>query len=335
MNPRMIEIMKSARVILELNAKPGDKILIITDTRMDPDVWGAMAAAANELGVEATVAMMTPREAHGYDPTTPIMSAARDPDLKICIYLTSTALAHSAMSAEILKLGKGMILMEEVSPEMLLQGGPIAVDYAAMNEIGEKVAELLTKGKRIRVQSKMGTDLTASIEGRGAMVETGKIRPLPHMAGTSGGGGCAFPSGEVNVCPLEGTGEGTVVFDTTAHSVGALKEPIRLTVEKGMVTKIEGGVEAAKWREILEKYGDPNSYNCPAEIAIGLNPNVTLTGSMRTDKKLYGACHIGVGDTIVLGGTCKAKLRLEGVIREPVITIDDRVVTEGGKILVD
>jgi leucyl aminopeptidase (aminopeptidase T) len=62
---------------------------------------------------------------------------------------------------------------------------------------------------------------------------------------------------------------------------------------------------------------------------------VKQTGSMRTDKKLYGSCHIGMGDTIALGGTCHAKLRLEGVIRTPEITIDGQMVTSGGKILID
>jgi leucyl aminopeptidase (aminopeptidase T) len=52
------------------------------------------------------------------------------------------------------------------------------------------------------------------------------------------------------------------------------------------------------------------------------------------NDKLYGSSHIGIGDTIVLGGTCKAKLRLEGVIREPLITIDGRIITKVGKIFV-
>lgn len=331
MEPKMIEIMKTIRIPLELNAKPGDKILIVTDTRMDPMLWHAMAAAANELNMEPTVAIMTPRKAHGYDPTSLIKNAAHDPDLGLLVYLTSTAMAHAPLTDELLTLGKRFILMEELTPDMMLPEGPAGADYVAMNELGQKVAKLFTEGKRVRVQSDKGTDLTASIEGRSGRAVTAKI---PVMR-ASGGGGCAFPDGEAHVCPLEGTGEGVIVFDLTAHSVGFLKEPIRLTVEKGMVTKIEGGSEAAKWQEIFEKYGDPNSYNSPAEIAIGLNPNVTPTGSMRTDKKLYGATHIGVGDTVVLGGTCHAKLRLEGVIKEPLITIDGRIVTQGGKILVD
>ncbi|MDT3701137.1 MAG: aminopeptidase [Thermincola sp.] len=328
MNMKMIEIMKAVRVPLEINAKPGDKVLIITDTRIEPEVWTAMAAAANELGIEPSVAIMNPRMSHGYNPTTPIVNAARDPELNLIIYMTSTAMAHTTLSEEIIQSGKAFILMEEVTTDMLLQGGPAYADYTAMGILGNKVADLFTKGSRVRVQSDLGTDLTASIIGRPGRNVAGKV---PIMS-ESGGGGCAFPDGEVHVCPVEGTGEGVIVFDTTAHSVGRLKEPIRLTVEKGMVTKIEGGLEAEIWRQTFNKYGDPNSYNCPAEIAIGTNPNVQVTGSMRTDKKLYGATHIGVGDSIVIGGTCKAKLRLEGVIRQPKITVDDQVVAEGGKI---
>ena len=50
---------------------------------------------------------------------------------------------------------------------------------------------------------------------------------------------------------------------------------------------------------------------------------------------MYATCHVGVGDTIVPGGTCHAKLRLEGVIRYPEISVDGRALTRGGKILLD
>ncbi|QJW83839.1 hypothetical protein HK414_06950 [Ramlibacter terrae] len=87
-----------------------------------------------------------------------------------------------------------------------------------------------------------GTDLTASIVGRPGR----SIAGMPLALHPGKGGGCAFPDGEAHVCPVEGTGEGRVVFDLTAHSVGALKEPIILTIKKGMVTDIEGGHQARR-----------------------------------------------------------------------------------------
>jgi len=326
----MIDIVKILRTPLELNGKPGEKVLIVTDTRMEPILWESLATAANTLGMEPTVAIMTPRATHALNPTSAICEAARDPGTDIVIYLTSTALAHSPLTEDLLQLGKRHILMEELTTGMLAPGGPATADYPAMNILGKRIEKVFSEGSKIHVTCPNGTDLTASIEGRVGRCIAGtvfKMRP-------NGGGGCAFPDGETHVCPVEGTGEGRVVFDLTAHSVGALKEPIILTVEKGWVTKIEGGAQAAAWRRIIETHGDKNTYNAPAEIAIGLNPNVTPTGLMRTDKKMYATSHIGIGDTVALGGTCHAKLRLEGVISKPAISVDGQQLTRDGAIII-
>jgi len=326
----MIDLVRILRTPLELNAKAGDKILIITDTAIEPVLWQALATAANTMGIEATIAMMTPRATHALNPTSAICQAAKDPETDIVIYLTSTALAHSPLNAELLDIGKRHLLMEELTTAMLRPDGPAGADYNAINVLGKKVEQIFSAGKTIRVTCPNGTDLVASIEGRPGRAIAGRIFQMR----ANGGGGCAFPDGETHICPVEGTGEGRVVFDLTAHSVGALKEPIVLTIEKGFVTRIEGGAQAETWKQILSTYGDAGSYNAPAEIALGLNPKVRPTGSMRTDKKKYGTAHIGIGDTVALGGTCHAKLRLEGVISKPRIVVDGEVVAENGEIIV-
>lgn len=331
MSVNMIDLVKVLRTPLELNCKPGEKVLIITDTAVEPVLWEALGAAARTMGMEPTIALMSPRATHALNPTSAICQAAKDPGTDLVIYLTSTALAHSPLNAELLDIGKRHLLMEELTTAMLKQGGPATADYDALNVIGKKVEKVFTAGRTVRVTCPNGTDLTASIEGRPGRAITGRIFQLRD----NGGGGCAFPDGETHICPVEGTGEGRVVFDLTAHSVGALKEPLVLTIEKGFVTKIEGGAGAEVWRRILETHGDAASYNAPAEIAVGLNPNVTPMGVMRTDKKMYGTSHIGIGDTVTLGGTCHAKLRLEGVISKPEISVDGVTIVQGGKILID
>ncbi len=331
MSQKLIEIAKVFQTPLRLNAKAGDTILIMTDTQMDPLLWQGLATAANGLDMEPVVTIMTPRAHHAANPASPAMQAALDPKVDLVIYLTSTAMAHAKITEDLVDAGKKFILMEELTVDMLKPGGPAWADYEAMNRLGLKIAEVYSKGKTVRVTCPNGTDLTVDITGRPGR----SIAGMPLALHPGKGGGCAFPDGEAHVCPVEGTGEGRVVFDLTAHSVGALKEPMILTVEKGMVTKIEGGYQAQIWRQLLERAGDIGSYNCPAEVSIGLNKNVVPTGSMRTDKKMYATSHIGVGDTIVLGGTCHAKLRLEGVIRYPEISVDGQVLTRAGRILLD
>ena len=331
MSQKLIEIAKVFQTPLKLNGKAGDKILIITDTQMDPLLWQGLATAANGLDMEPVVTLMKPRERHAADPDSAVCRAALDPSVDLVVYLTSTALAHAPITEELVRAQKKFILMEELTVAMLAPGGPAWADYGAINRLGLKIAKVFSEGSTVTVKCPNGTHLTASIAGRVGR----SIAGIPLALRPGGGGGCAFPDGEAHVCPVEETGEGTVVFDLTAHSVGALKEPIILTVEKGYVRKIEGGYQAKVWRDILERADDPLSYNCPAEVSIGINPRVVPTGSMRTDKKMYGTSHIGVGDTVVLGGNCHAKLRLEGVIRHPEISVDGLTLTQGGRIFLD
>lgn len=331
MNSDAARIARILETPLRLNAKEGERILIITDTAIDPRIWQGLQAAARNLAMEPIVALIEPREAHSTNPPEPVRKAALDGATDLSIYLTSTAMAHAKLTDDFIEQGKRFILMEEMTIEMLGDDGPASADYFAMNRLGQKIADVYSAGREIIVTCPNGTHLTARIDGRAGR----SITALPLEMRKGGGIGCAFPDGEAHVCPVEGTGNGTIVFDLTAHNIGRIVEPMRLTVENGRVTRIEGGREADIWNDILQRFPDNNNYNCPAEIAIGLNPKVTPLGIMRTDKKMYGTSHIGMGDTIALGGTCHARLRLEGVISQPAISVDGIQLTAGGRILID
>ena len=62
---------------------------------------------------------------------------------------------------------------------------------------------------------------------------------------------------------------------------------------------------------------------------------VLAVGPGRWQDGIRVQMDVGVGDTVVLGGTCHAKLRLEGVIRAPEISVDGQLLTRGGRILLD
>ncbi|PZQ59675.1 MAG: hypothetical protein DI544_11155 [Sphingomonas taxi] len=331
MTPDPADLVRVLRTPLTLNASAGERILIITDTRIEPIVWQSLQRAATELDMEPVVALIEPRETLSTNPPAPVCAAALDPGNDLTIYLTSTAMAHAKLTDAFIDGGHRFILMEELTAAMLAPDGPGSADYHALDRLGRRIADVYTAGSTITVTCPNGTNLSARIDGRPGR----SIAGLPLAMRPGGGIGCAFPDGESHVCPVEGTGNGTVVFDLTAHNVGRIETPLRLTIENGLVTRIDGGREAETWRAMLERFADPNNYNCPAEISIGLNPRVTPTGSMRSDKKMYGTSHIGMGDTIALGGTCHARLRLEGVIRYPEIAVDGQVLTSGGRILLD
>jgi 2,5-dihydroxypyridine 5,6-dioxygenase len=326
LDPRIIGMLSYATIPFALNVRPGESVLIVVDTETDALCWQALAAAGSAHGAAVTVALSRPVEAHGHEPPAAVAAAMFASDhVMLC---TTRALAHSAAAKRCQLEGRTIFFMEEITPAMLSRGATLR-DYEEMQELGRRVMEAWTRASTVHVSTDEGTDFRASVEGREGLFIAGKAFKSESLGMCS----CAFPDGEAVIAPVEGSGNGVVVFDTTAHAVGRLREPMRLTVVDGVVVEIEGGPEAETWRRILEEQDDPESWKFPAEIAIGLNPKAQVTGSLREDKKLLGSCHMAVGTNADFGGTVKAKVHMDGLMRYPTVRLDDALAVEGGRLL--
>jgi 2,5-dihydroxypyridine 5,6-dioxygenase len=327
---RIVEVMKTARKFLELVLRPGDNVLIIADTATDPVIWQAVMAESNELGCEPTLAIYTPREYEQAEPTKPVAAAINEAD--VVITLTSTQLAHSKALVEFEKK-KPAIFLEKMTTEALTSGA-VKPSIREMDDFAVRIRKAWDSGKNVHVTSEFGTDLRVEVRS-GEIDRSRRMGGKTHYDPVDGRRYAnTYPAGEVGVTPVEGTGEGVVVWDLLAHHYPKiLKDPIRLTIKKGRVIKIEGGTEAKLLEQYIEKYGDENSYNCPAEISIGVNPDVEICENIRILKKMYGSCHIAIGQSDI-GGTVKSKLHLDGIIQKPTIKVDGRTIVEKGKILV-
>ena len=106
--------------------------------------------------------------------------------------------------------------------------------------------------------------------------------------------------------------------------------PVTVHVQAGYATKIEGGSEAAKLMKLLEPMGK-KAYNI-AELGIGTNDQAIITGAILEDEKVMGTVHIALGNNISMGGTCDVGIHLDGVILEPTVLIDGRMIMEKGKL---
>ena len=319
-----IEMYKYARKPLEMNTKPGDKVLILADTNTEPAVWQVLMANACQMDLEPTLAIITPREFHHADPPSTAAAAMQKADLTLLC--TSKGMIHSPVVGREMEAGRKFVAMEEITSDMLIRGG-CQEDYPKMIETAYKVRKLLTEGRRIRVTSELGTDITANIEGRPGYICAGRAEKQPNIFLFC----AAFPDGEAGIAPIEGTGEGVVVFDTAMHFLGKVRSPLTVKVSKGKAIGFSGE-QAGELEEVLKKFGDQYSYNFPAEISVGLNSKVILTGSVRTDKKLYGSAHIAFGMNADVGGLTPGKIHLDGVIRYPDVVVDDKVIVSKGHL---
>jgi leucyl aminopeptidase (aminopeptidase T) len=202
----------------------------------------------------------------------------------------------------------------------------LTVDYKKGASLTNKVATLVQKGSAVTISTPSGTILTMSIKERQPMRDTG----LFHKRGDFGN----LPAGEVALAPVEGSTSGTLVIDSLVDTALGLSvtQPLKVAVKDGRARSLVGP-DAAKLKSVLEA-ADKNAYNI-AELGIGTNPKARLIGNVLEDEKVLGTVHIAVGDnTSFAGGHTRSSIHLDGILLQPTVKIDERLLMQNGKLLV-
>jgi len=230
----------------------------------------------------------------------------------------------------------------KVTVDMFVRVVPI--DYTELRESCAKVEASLKGAKTIHAQTDLGTNITVSIEGRKARIDDGDFRE-PGKGGN-------LPAGEVYISPKLGESNGVVVFDgsITLDETVVIKKPVKVTVEKGHVTKVEGAKEANQLQEYLHKAGErpyemakksemttdkAKEYSGNAtnlgEFGIGLNPKAKIVGNVLEDEKVLGTVHFAIGSNY--DQDALALIHSDGIVKNPTIKIDGKTIMKHGKML--
>lgn len=326
-------LLETVRYPLAPNVKPGDQVVVITDTKSDRRVWHAIAEVVANLGAEPIVTLFTPRSADEESPPAAVMEMMTKVNLNVLN--STTAMYHSAAVSRAMASGVPCLdFAYGLTAEQLCEGG--ATTKIEDIEVWRRKIIRAYRGKVARLTSDLGTDLSVSIEGR-ERDERYFYPPEPYKVRRYMGGklfGNVFPGGEVNVCPVEGTANGVVYVDTSIHVIkGWLKKPIKLVIKAGRIASVEGGKEADILRDYLEKFKDENAYNCPAELSVGCNPRAKFIGNQKEDKNVLGSVHVGIGTNSDVGGTILSKVHIDGVISKPTLAVDGTVIVNRGKVV--
>lgn len=241
-----------------LNVKPGEAFLVITDTEKE-EIGRALFNVALDVGAESIIVVMKPRTRHGEEPPKPIAEMWAHVDA--FLVPTKFSLTHTQARKKATAMGARGATMPGITKEMFIE--TMNIDYNKVKEYVERMYRALLGAKKVEVASPLGTHLEASIEDGVVMKDTGIL----HTKGDFGN----LPAGEVFVAPLEGTAEGTVVFDGSMAGIGILPEVLKIEAKDGYAVNIEGwGAERLK--KVLEPLGK-DAYNV-AEI--GLDATLAL-----------------------------------------------------------
>lgn len=315
----------------------GEQVLVLTSANSDPRlIDGAMRAAA-ELGGKVLrldiPPLWDPAEA-GSDPTAvtgrsqlddnPMaLAAMKEADLVIDLVF----LLFTPAQREVLKSGTRMLLAYE-PPEILARVMPSLEDRRRV--LAARDAYLA--GKEIRITSPAGTDLRARVGDYPITAEYGFVDEPGRWD--------HWPSGFVARVPNEGTANGTVVLspgDIILPFKNYLQAPIRLTVEDGLIQRIEGGLEAEFLQAHVRDFDEPDAF-AVSHLGWGLQPKARWTSLGLYDKHatvgmearaFYGNFLFSTGPSLKR----KTRCHLDIPMRNCSFSIDGKPMTVNGDVI--
>lgn len=293
----------------------GQQVLISVDSAGDMRAARATAGAVQAVGgVPTLVSYPTLPEPMG-EPPRPLAQAALGADVwfdfAVAYQLYSPAY-HAALAN-----GCIYVCLTGMDVDMLVRTiGRVA--YAPMEEMARVLYRMSQAAATIRVTSPAGTDLRMTVDKKGD----------PFWEDKKRGGYAQMLGGQSGPMAYRESFEGILVYDGAIWppaEIGILRSPVRLTVERGYATRIEGGAEATTYDRWLRSFESP-----PAMLmdhaCYGFNPGVRRpSGRILEDERVFGCMQFGIGAT-ELG----SPIHSDGVVLNPSVWFDDVLIEDAG-----
>lgn len=235
-------------VLEHCKLRPGERVLVYSDHHSPPHYATGFMAAAQQLGAQPYQIIIP---THQPDITSgPIWDAWQNTELVIDLESISTSVYRPLRVAA---LAAGTRVLRVTEPEDVLFRMP--PDLTVRNRAKRSEA-LVDAATNFHITSPAGTDIVVNKAGR-------KAHGLWGVADTPGMWD-HWPMGLVVVGANRAGTNGKIVVDvgdillSMQHYVTS---PITVWVEEGVITRIEGGVDAALLRQWFEAWKDPRVYH--------------------------------------------------------------------------
>ena len=320
---------KSAITVIDtcMDLRRGENILIICDPTTT-DIGQALHNAASKRSDRVLLVVMPKGRHHGEEPPSPVANLMRQQ--QVVIAPTRYSLTHTRAVRQAIKDGARVATMPGMNNEMFTQGG-MAADFALIKKHMGEMSPVLRRKRIVNVKSEAGTNVTFEVNWREWKLDDNGICNRPRMLTN-------LPAGKIFTLPRESTMNGTIVIDGSWDSA-LVDEPIVLQIEDGLVVDVKGGTAAAQIRQAFGEAAkrlrskDQENVWTIAEFGFGMNPHARLMGSVLEDEKRLGTAYFSIGDNTTLGGTSAVGIHVSGVLNSPSIWLDETVLVEEGKFL--
>ena len=337
MNSQMVDLFSQELALCKVG--PGQTLAVLTEDGNRADYAAAFLAAARALGATAFQLNLSRQD------------GIRRQELAV----GTTALAGNQPAIEALKsvdividlmfllFSKEQIEITDSGTRMLLVVEPFEVLRDLLPDAGlrrrvEAGQLRLASAKNMHITSKAGTDVTYRLGDYPVLTEYGYTDEPGRWD--------HWPSGFVFTQGADDGVDGVVVLDRgdiVFPTKRYIQEPVRLTVEAGKVTEIEGrGFDAALLRDYISHYDDPRAYAI-SHIGWGLNEKalwsrLATCEDPKAEFGMHGRAFLGnvlfsTGPNVELGGTNDTECHLDIPLRGANLFLDGEVIVENGRLV--
>jgi 2,5-dihydroxypyridine 5,6-dioxygenase len=337
-SPYLVELCVQELELCRL--QPGETVAVLSQGDERIDYANAFLAASARLGATAfhvrlpDVSVNVGGDAGawtvGQTPLAgnrPALEALKAADLVI----DTIFLLFSREQMEIQAAGARILLcMEPVDNLARMAPTP---DLRRRVEAGQ---QLLQDAKTLRFTNPAGTDVTYQLGAYPVMTQYGYTDEPGRWD--------HWPSGFVFTGGADDGVDGTVVIapgDIVLPFKEYVRDAIELTIERGRIVEIAGGVDAAIMRDYMESFEDPDAYGI-SHIGWGLMKEARWSG-LATDarsihmeaRSFYGNVLFSTGPNGELGGNNETACHLDVPMRGCSLWLDDLQVLDDGDVVVD
>jgi leucyl aminopeptidase (aminopeptidase T) len=296
-----------------IGVKKGESVLIVTDTKMTR-VAQQLYDAARKITKNVTMKITQPTTRDGEEPSKAVADAMKT--VNVVIAPTYRSISHTKARRDASKRGVRIITLPNITEFSFTKGG-LTADYYEIAKLCHKMKKALKGSKKINMASPSGTDVEFVTKG---VRWFDNDRGLIFKKGEWGN----MPAGEVGCGPAEGKTNGKIIFDVMEK-----EKNIELIIKNGFAVKISGSKNLLRNVNKLGK----KSRNI-AEFGIGANPKARVIGNILEDEKVYGTCHVALGNNLSYGGHTDVQFHQDGIILKPTVKVDGKVIIKNGKWLI-
>jgi 2,5-dihydroxypyridine 5,6-dioxygenase len=221
----------------------------------------------------------------------------------------------------------------------VVEPAPLLARLMPTPELRERVevgAELLAKAQTMRITSAGGTDVTyrlgvyPTLSEYGYTDTPGRWDHWPAAFVFTGGADDGV-DGTIVLSP----GDVLLPFNTYVQS------PVTLTIEKGFITDIRGGLDAELLSSYIASFDDARGYGM-SHVGWGLDERAQwhgltqFSGGMGMElRSFYGNVMFSIGPNNELGGPNDTPCHFDIPMRGCTLYLDDEPVVRDGDIVVD